>query len=116
MSNTLNTVLERLRAFGNDKLAELDSRAEAHRGWLRTAVEEVAQQIAALAPASKKQRLNGRGAAKVTAAEEQVCAPPPPGLSLPVSCACCAQTLSVDPLVVPLTMFHGFLLSLLAAG
>ncbi len=68
MSNTLNGVLERLRAFGDGKLAELEARAEEHRSWLRAAVEEVASQVAALAPASKRQRLDGSGAAWATAA------------------------------------------------
>lgn len=70
MSNTLNAVLDRLRAFGNDKLSELDARCEEHRGWLRSAVEEVARQIAELGPAAKKQRLDGSGAAKLTAAQQ----------------------------------------------
>lgn len=85
MSTTLNSVLERLRNFGNDKLAELDARAEEHKGWLKAAVEEVAQQIAALAPAAKKQRLNDSGGAKATAVaaeEEQVGALPPPRLAV----------------------------------
>lgn len=69
MSNTLNGVLERLRAFGDGKLAELEARAEEHRSWLRAAVEEVAAQVAALVPASKRQRLDGSGAARATAAE-----------------------------------------------
>lgn len=68
MSNTLNTVLERLRAFGQDKLGELDGRCEEHRGWLKSAVDEVARQIAALGPAAKRQRLDGGGAARATAA------------------------------------------------
>ena len=72
MSTTLNTVLERLRAFGTDKLGELDKRAEEHRGWLRAAVEEVAAQVAALAPASKRQRLEGGAARATAAAGEQV--------------------------------------------
>lgn len=69
MSSTLNGVLERLRAFGDGKLAELEARAEEHRGWLRTAVEEVAAQVASLVPASKRQRLDGSGAARATAAQ-----------------------------------------------
>lgn len=69
MSTTLNSVLERLRSFGNDKLTELEARAEEHRSWLRAAVEEVAQQVAALQPASKRQRLDGGGAAKATTVE-----------------------------------------------
>lgn len=71
MANTLNSVLERLRAFGADKLAELDARQEEHRGWLAAAVAEVQQQIAALAPAAKRQRLDADGAAAATAAEQQ---------------------------------------------
>ena len=67
MSATLNTVLERLRSLGNDKLEDLDSRHASARSWLASAVEEVARQISALAPAAKKRRLGG-GAAKATAA------------------------------------------------
>lgn len=75
MSTTLNSVLERLRNFGNDKLAELDARADEQKAWLKAAVEEVAQQIAALGPAAKKQRLSDDGSAKATAVEEQVGSP-----------------------------------------
>lgn len=74
MSNQLTSVLERLRAFGSERLAEFDEREEEHRGWLRAAVQEVRAQIAALAPAAKRQRLDAGGAAQATAAqpEEQV--------------------------------------------
>lgn len=74
MSNQLTSVLERLRAFGSERLAEFDAREEEHRGWLRAAVQEVRAQIAALAPAAKRQRLDAGGAAQATAAqpEEQV--------------------------------------------
>ncbi len=74
MSNQLSSVLERLRAFGSERLAEFDAREEEHRGWLRAAVDEVRAQIAALAPATKRQRLDAGGAAQATAAqpEEQV--------------------------------------------
>lgn len=71
MATQLNSVLERLRAFGADKLAELDGREQEHRGWLAAAVEEVRAQIAALAPAAKRQRLDAAGAAKATQAEEE---------------------------------------------
>ena len=74
MSNQLSSVLERLRAFGSERLAEFDAREEEHRGWLRAAVDEVRAQIEALAPATKRQRLDAGGAAQATAAqpEEQV--------------------------------------------
>lgn len=71
MASTLNTVLERLRAFGADKLTELDAREEEHRGWLASAVAEVKQQIAAFAPAAKRQRLDAVGAAAATAVEQE---------------------------------------------
>lgn len=82
MSSTLNTVLDRLRAFGNDKLSELDGRCAEHRGWLQSAVEEVARQIAELGPATKKQRLEGSAATAARAtAGEQV------GASVPACCS-----------------------------
>lgn len=72
MSSTLNSVIERLRAFGGDKLEELAAREADHRSWLAAAVAEVRAQVAALAaPASKRQRLDDAGAAKPTAVEQQ---------------------------------------------
>jgi hypothetical protein len=71
MSNTLNTVLERLKAFAQVKLGELDGRLEEHLLWLPSAVEDVARQIAALGPAAKRQRLDAGGAARATAAAAQ---------------------------------------------
>lgn len=70
MSTTLSSLLERLRAFGNGKLEALDSLAEENKSWLAEAVKEVAEQIASLAPATKKQRLDGKGGSRATAAAD----------------------------------------------
>lgn len=73
MANNLNSVLERLRAFGADRLAELDARGQEHRGWLATAVADVKAQLASLAPpAAKRQRVAGGAAAKQAAAEAEL--------------------------------------------
>lgn len=66
MSTTLNSVLEKLRASGNGKLEGLEKLAGEHSSWLRAAIVDAAQQLAGLAPASKKQRLNADGDAQST--------------------------------------------------
>jgi hypothetical protein len=75
MSTTLNSVVDRLRAFGDAKLAELDSLAAEARTWLPAAAQELAQQIAALGPALKKRKVDDGGEAKAITTgpqEEQV--------------------------------------------
>ena len=57
MSQTLNVVLQRLRDFSNNKLAELDGLCDEHQRWLQSEVEYVKQQAAAQAPAAKRQKV-----------------------------------------------------------
>ena len=70
MSATFEAVLTRLREFGGTKVSELDALCAEHSTWLQGAVKDVRQQIAALAPAAKRQRVAG-GAARAVEVEQQ---------------------------------------------
>lgn len=58
MSKNLTDVLDQLQDLGSTKLSELETLCEEQKNWLQTAVTNVRKQIAGLAPASKKQKLD----------------------------------------------------------
>jgi hypothetical protein len=58
MSKNLSGVLDQLRDIGSTKLSELETLCEEQKNWLQTAVANVREQIAGLAPASKRQKLH----------------------------------------------------------
>jgi hypothetical protein len=61
MSKNLTGVLDQLRDLASTKISELETLCEEQKNWLQTAVTNVREQIAGLAPASKRQKLDTCG-------------------------------------------------------